>query len=172
MIKARQHAMALVLLALSATQAPAQYVLNGYISGVLERPQFQEEFHLNNDQLERARRATETARERLGAISQEFKELKDPERRDAIRVRQKEIADAYEEEITALLMPAQLNRLREITLQMRGGEVFHDAAVRDALKLTAEQRAKVDELLRHSREEMREAFRLQGNPFTREATGE
>jgi hypothetical protein len=53
--------------------------------------------------------------------------------------------EGAQEKLARVLEPAQIQRLREISLQVRGGAALKDSAVADELKLTRKQKADVAE---------------------------
>lgn len=54
-----------------------------------------------------------------------------------------ELAKAQETELSDILRPSELQRLRQIELQVQGPRAFHDSYAVEKLKLTAEQRRKI-----------------------------
>jgi hypothetical protein len=164
---------AVVFLALAVAPAQAQFVLNGYMIGLVERPQFRAEFPLTADQLERLAKVTEKAREGMAGPPELIGDLRGADRvkakkaEEALKASRQKVADAYEKELASILTPAQLKRLRQITLRMLGPRAFEDQKARDALKLSDDQRAKVDLLLKESRQEARAISRLLSDPEKR-----
>lgn len=173
MVKGCRLLLALIFSIVVGQQASAQFVMNGYMIGVAENPRYRADFPLGPDQLERLKRATDLARQQMRDASKGVGELKGAERQKALLEGYKQAGDAYERELAAVLKPGELKRLRQISLQMRGGGglAFRDQAVRDELKLTGEQRTKVDEILKEVGAKMGRISRQLSDPKTRvEAT--
>jgi hypothetical protein len=74
------------------------------------------------------------------------------------RQRQQQLADALraqQRKITSLLSPHELERLRQITWQQRGPFAFKSPEVVAALKLTSEQRQRVNQIIEEERPDKR-----------------
>lgn len=69
----------------------------------------------------------------------------------------KRLGKEIDEAIDRLLTAEQGRRLREISLQLRGGHALNDAEVAEALKLTKEQKAKLQEIHKDAMKEMQDA---------------
>lgn len=68
----------------------------------------------------------------------------------------KRLGKEIDESIDRLLTAEQGRRLREISLQLRGGHALNDAEVAETLKLTKEQKAKVQEIHKEAMKEMQD----------------
>jgi serine/threonine protein kinase len=105
----------------------------------LNQPAVLDDLGLSAEQ--RARVAAMSARidrQRMESFK-EFGRLSPEERRQRFL----DLARANEKEVTAVLTPRQLQRLRQIALQLRGLGAFRDSDVAPTLKLTAGQRDRI-----------------------------
>jgi hypothetical protein len=75
----------------------------------------------------------------------------------------KKAISAREKAISEVLKPEQLRRLKEISLQLRGGQALSDPEVAEALKLTGEQKEKVKAIHEEAVKSMESMFRPAGN---------
>ena len=153
--------------------AQGQFVLNGYMTGEVEKPQYRTAIPLNPAQLEKLAQATDKARKGLGAPPELMKDLRGADREktkkaeEAVKAKQKDVAAAYEKDLAEVLTPDQLKRLRQITLRCQGPRAFQEQVVRDELKLSDEQRAKVELLFKESMQQMRTISHLLSDPTNR-----
>ncbi len=105
-----------------------------------------------------------------------FEAFKDPAgtmqaMQDAVAKMQK-LSKEVDEAIDGILTPAQGRRLREISLQLRGGHALSDPDVAKALKLTNDQTERLQEIRKEAMKEMQkiglqatgDAFRGGPNP--------
>jgi hypothetical protein len=96
--------------------------------------------------------------------------IKEP---DSMRKKLLELSKAAERGVEDILTPAQRKRLQEIFWQQRGGLALADPEAADALKLSQEQRQKIQtiqvdaakEMQARAMKEMQELFNPNGNPF-------
>jgi RNA polymerase sigma factor (sigma-70 family) len=79
---------------------------------------------------------------------------------DDLRTRE---ATARDKAISEILKPEQLRRLKEISLQLRGGQALGDPEVAEALKLTSEQKEKVKAIHEEAVKSMESVFQSGGN---------
>jgi hypothetical protein len=92
---------------------------------------------------------------------------------DSLTKQYQELAATAEKTVDEILTGAQKQRLREISLQQRGGHALADPDVADALKLTDEQRQQIQtiqveaskELQTLAMQEMQGLMEFKGNPF-------
>jgi RNA polymerase sigma factor (sigma-70 family) len=79
-------------------------------------------------------------------------------------VKMQQLSKEVDEAIDRMLSAEQGRRLREVTLQLRGGHALNDADVVEALKLTKDQKAKLQEIQREAMREMQDvAFQAMGD---------
>jgi Spy/CpxP family protein refolding chaperone len=92
---------------------------------------------------------------------------------DTLMKQYQELASAANKTADEVLTGPQRQRLREISLQQRGGHALADADVAESLKLTEEQRQRIQniqiqaskELQTLTMEEMQGLMEFKGNPF-------
>ncbi|OYT75459.1 MAG: hypothetical protein CFK49_03070 [Armatimonadetes bacterium JP3_11] len=120
---------------------------------LLERPDVQRELNLTEQQKNQIRQMQENQR----VAMQELRNLPPQERRQKMReLREKNNP-------TKVLNETQKKRLHEIELQAMGAFALLQPEVADQLKLTQEQRSKLQGILTQSMQQMREQF--QGGGF-------
>ncbi|HYT92641.1 MAG TPA: hypothetical protein VEL76_28250, partial [Gemmataceae bacterium] len=71
----------------------------------------------------------------------------------------KEMAEANEQAMAAILTSDQARRLKQIALQMRSPQVFAEPALADALRITADQKTRIRVLLDEAQRTQRDVFR-------------
>jgi Spy/CpxP family protein refolding chaperone len=120
---------------------------------LLERPDVQRELNLTEQQKTQIRQMQEAMR----AAWQEMRNLPPQERRQKMEeLRQKN-------DPTKVLNESQKKRLREIELQAMGPIAFLQPEVADELKLTQEQRSRLQGIVMQQMQQLREQF--QGGGF-------
>ncbi len=91
-----------------------------------------------------------------------FREMSEEERREAfekMRARSEERAAEMREQLEEVLLPQQIERLQEISLQIRGIQALDDPKVAEKLGLTEEQKSKLAEARQGQADKMRERMR-------------
>ncbi|MEX2120976.1 MAG: Spy/CpxP family protein refolding chaperone [Pirellulales bacterium] len=86
-----------------------------------------------------------------------FQQLSDEERQK-LRAEREERTKAATEKVNSILLPHQAERLKEISLQVRGTAALTDDEVAKALSITDEQKQKFDTIRQESFEQMRGLF--------------
>lgn len=160
MTRACQWALGLTLALLVATTAPGQEKkrrggrgAGGFGGGqlmLLGQKSVQEELKLSDQQIEKVKELAKKNREG-------FKDLKDLSEED----RRKKLADtaaANKKALAEILKSDQRKRLKEISLQTRGGSALADPEVASALKLSDEQKEKIKSIREESRGKGRGGF--------------
>jgi RNA polymerase sigma factor (sigma-70 family) len=92
---------------------------------------------------------------------------------DALRKKFEELHEDAEKSVDDVLTRAQAKRLREISLQQRGGHALSDPDTAEILKLTDDQREQIEtirteaakELQSIAMKEMQGLMKIEGNPF-------
>lgn len=116
---------------------------------LLQRPDVQRELNLTEQQRNQIRQMQENQRTAM----QELRNLPPQERRQKMQeLREKN-------DPTKVLNETQKKRLREIELQALGASALMQSEVADELKLTQEQRSKLQGIITQSMQQMREQFR-------------
>jgi Spy/CpxP family protein refolding chaperone len=125
----------------------------GMAGMLLQRPDVQRELNLTEQQKTQIRQMQEAMR----AAWQEMRNLPPQERRQKMEeLRQKN-------DPTKVLNESQKKRLREIELQAMGPTAFLQPEVADELKLTQEQRSRLQGIVMQQMQQLREQF--QGGGF-------
>jgi Protein of unknown function (DUF1566) len=99
----------------------------------------QQDLHLSADQLAKVRAAVRDVIDRQKDYARE----KEPTRRKQLADETVQVRLRHDQEAVQLLTAPQAERLRQISLQYRATGAFYDSDVQAALKLTAEQLAKI-----------------------------
>ena len=137
----------LAVLVLTAS-ARAQHLLNVMPRAYFNVPAIQRELKLSPEQADRAEWLAKLMWDRMSQASEELRRAGgSQEARKAFKEKSREIERAYEKDLAAVLDPVQMKRLREINLQRRGVYAFTASELQDELKLSADQRAKFEEMV-------------------------
>jgi hypothetical protein len=123
-------------------------------ASLLTRAEVQTELKLTDDQKSKATALQEKLREERQGIFQELRDAS-PEERQQI------MAKMTEEEfkkVNEILQPEQQKRLKQVWLQQQGEAALAHPMIQEELKLTAEQKTKVGEIMRAQDEQRREIF--------------
>jgi Spy/CpxP family protein refolding chaperone len=124
----------------------------GMAGALLERPDVQRELNLTEQQKTQIRQMQEAMR----AAWQEMRDLPPQERRQKMEeLRQKN-------DPTKVLNETQKKRLRELELQAMGPTAFLQPEVADELKLTQEQRSRLQGIVMQQMQQLREQFQSGG----------
>jgi Spy/CpxP family protein refolding chaperone len=127
---------------------------------MLRTPEVQTELKLTEAQKTKVTEMLQQIREeRQGA----FQDLQG-QGPEAIQKKMAEWRASEEKQVNAILNADQQKRYRQLQLQQRGVTAVLEPAVADALKLTADQRSKVQALVDAQRQEMRSLFEGAGGP--------
>ena len=135
---------------------------------LLMSKQVQKELEIVDEQKEKLQKlADEAMQEMREGMRERFaglRDLPDEERRakfDEIRKEMEGRAEKMMKKVEEVLLPHQIDRLKQIQLQMQGGSVTSNPKVAEELKLTEEQKEK----LRKIRDELQEKMRGFGEKF-------
>jgi hypothetical protein len=157
----RRLALVVALAGLVSAPARAQHLLN-LTPGKFKRGPIAKELNLTPTQIEQAEALAGLMWERAGVAGAEYRKAGGvPEARKTMTEKYREVERAYDKDLSAVLDPAQMKRLREINLQSRGVWAFTDEELRDGLKLTAEQRSRFDELAKAKQARLAEESKRQ-----------
>ena len=125
--------------------------------GLLNIEQVQKEIELVDDQKEQVRKLNEEQQTAMREAFAGFRDLSEDERRKRgeelrgkMEAQQKEVRAKLDE----ILLPHQSERLKQISIQVRGTSALADPAVAEELGLTEDQKQKI----RQVGEEMRASF--------------
>ena len=128
--------------------------------GLMRVEEVQKEVDLMPDQIDALPKLQETAasgfdRELFGKM-REASESEREELLKEMREKQEEAGKKLTAQLEELLLPNQLERLREIALQQQGFNALFNATVVEKLKITEEQTEKLQAVRQESGEKMRE----------------
>jgi len=123
--------------------------------GLLGQKSVQDELKLSEDQLKKLGELREKQRGSFG-------ELRNLDR-EARRKKMEEMRAENEKALADVLKPEQLKRLKQISLQVGGASAFADPKVADELKLTSEQKDKIQSIQQESRQSLRGLFQGGGD---------
>lgn len=160
MMRFRTGFMMLVVSGLFAGSALAQqgvFVVDGQAIGLLAQTKVQKDLKLDEGQVKKAAEASAKATAKLIEVGKKAREAEKATKgagAEILRDSRPNIAVAYKKEIASFLKAEQLKQLRSITIKMTHWQVFNDPDLRDELKLTVEQRAKVKAILKNMQTEM------------------
>jgi len=101
----------------------------------------------------------------------DFRNMSEADREKAMaeaRARREKEAATANAKLAEVLLPLQIERLEQISLQMRGTAALADAKVAAKLSLTEDQKKKVEAAMTANREAMQQAFQGGGRDQNRE----
>lgn len=142
--------------------------------GLMRVEEVQKEIDMMPDQVA----ALDKLSESLRGERPDFRAIRDAsederqEMMEKFRKSQEELGKKATEQLEELLLPEQLDRLRQISLQQQGSGAFSDKRVIEKLKITEEQQEKIRERMMELGEEMREEMRELFQSGDREKMGE
>ncbi len=129
-------------------------------AGLLRMPEVQQELKLNDEQKTKLGAAMQKMQGEMQALFQQLGQDATPEQR------QKAMADAQAaqtKQINEVLNPDQQKRFRQLQLQQQGFQAVTRTDVADELKVSAEQKTKIQEIQRQQRQAMQDL--IQGGDF-------
>jgi Spy/CpxP family protein refolding chaperone len=131
-------------------------------TGLLSRTQVQDELKLTQEQKDKVREAQRA--QFTGARGGAGKNATDEQKKQAQEDRKKAAAET-QKKLEAILNADQVKRLNGIFLQTGGPAAFLDEGIAKELKITAEQKTKIEALLKTQQEEMAKLMPARGqNP--------
>jgi len=131
---------------------------------LLNNPQVQQELKLTEEQRDKVSALSEQLREKFRGLGQELRGLSPEEREKRVQAVNEEV----EKELAKVLKKEQLQRLRQIALQVEGLAALARPEIAKQVGLTEEQQRKIEEILREANEKRRALFQ-QGPPADRQA---
>ena len=153
---------ALGLAALLTAQASAQGGRGGFGGGggaaLLTNKGVLKELKVDDAQTEKLAKASEELQAKGREARQGLQDLSQEERRDKMTALTKTMNADMDKVVGEVLKPEQVNRFKEIRLQVRGADAFGDEAIAKDLKVTDEQKGKIKDLLADQQTQMREIF--------------
>jgi hypothetical protein len=128
---------------------------------LLRNEAVREDVGITREQMAQISELGQTLRGAGGLTREDFQNLSQEERREKMRewMAQREKVEAeLMKKVKEILDDKQMTRLEQIQLQASGIAMFRDPKVSEALKLTEDQRATMQESMRAMRQEVQDAF--------------
>jgi len=143
---------------------------------LLSVPQVQKELELLPEQVTDLAKLRETQQASMRESFGSFRDLSEDERRkkfEELRPKMEAAQKEMRDKVNEILLPHQQDRLKEISLQVRGVAAIEDPAVATELGISEEQRAEIRKIREGQREKVTAMFREgQGGEGNREAMRE
>jgi Spy/CpxP family protein refolding chaperone len=134
---------------------------------ILQNEKVQKDIELDADQKEKIQKLATETREAMRAKMGDMSNLSQEERRTKMQEMRKDMEEETaktEKKIEGILLPKQLERIKQIQLQVQGVAALANPDVAKALELTADQQAKVKSINEESMKAMRDMFAGGGRP--------
>lgn len=143
------------------TYGGGSYVPNDPI-GMLAMPQFGKELELVDDQVEKIRELQQEMQKQMGEIFRNAANVSGDNMGQMMREAQKVVRERTEEKLAKVLLPHQVQRLKQLKLQMqlrnRGVHALAGDQLSSALGLTDEQKQQLMEKQREAQQKLQERF--------------
>ena len=117
----------------------------------------QQELKLSEEQVKKIEDTANEIREKHQAELEPLRQLDRQEQRQKAAPIRRKIADETRQALAGVLQPEQQKRLKQIELQQRGARAFQEPKVQDSLKLTDEQKGKINTINEDAARKRREA---------------
>ncbi len=149
------------LAALMTAPARAQGFRGGGMGmgpGMLMMPAVQKELSLNDEQIEKVQSLVEDMGAKMRERFQDLQNVPQEERREKMQAMMREMNEETSKSLKEILKDEQMKRYHQIRLQASGLEAFNDPEVASKLKLSDEQKEKINGITEDMRGQMREIF--------------
>lgn len=123
---------------------------------LLSNKSVQKELKMTDEQIEKADKAVTEMREKMMAKMGDLRDLEPAERQEKMQSVMKEMGTESKKITDELLKPEQAKRLDQISLQSRGASALADPELQTKLKMTDEQKEKVQNLNEDTMAQMRD----------------
>jgi hypothetical protein len=134
----------------------------GGLARLLESEKIQKELGLTPDQVAKGKELNQHFRERLKQEKKKVQDLKQEDRAEAYQAALKKLAEETNKAVAEILKPAQLKRLKEIELQVRGSLAFNDPEIEKKLQLTDDQKDQIRTILKDARKDFQDLIKNPG----------
>jgi len=156
-----------VLLAFAGT-ALAQFPFGGLAGGgsslLLMSPDVQQELKMTEEQITKAKEASQAVREKFKDTFTQLKDTPKEQIREKMQEIMKQVGEETNKALKGVLNADQAKRLKQLEMQSKGAEAFADPEVAKALNFSDEQKEKIKTLRDDASKEMREILQgAQGN---------
>lgn len=155
------------LVVMAAVPAWAQGQGRGFGRGfggpaLLMNESVQQELKLDTNQVDKVRNAVEGIMEKSRESFAGLRDAAPEERRTRIAELNRTLMADTRAALKDVLKPEQIKRFEQITIQTRGLDALADPEIVEKLKLSSDQKAKIEELASELNEARRAAFQDQG----------
>lgn len=155
-------ALAVVASLACATGASAQGMMRGMGPmmglGILRSDEAKAELKLTDEQVEKVGAMMEEMRSSMMERFQSLQDVPEDERQEKSQAMMRELGAEVKKELQGVLDKEQFARYEQISLQAMGVEAFTQPEVAERLKMTEEQKSKLEEAVSGMREQMMEIF--------------
>lgn len=139
-------------------------------TGLLNNEQVQKELELVADQISKIEKIREESRSKFAQFPEGVRDMSQADREKAfadMRAKNEPVMKEIREKINEVLLPDQRDRLKELAIQAQGTGALNTPEVAEALKITDEQKKKLETIREESGKKFGELFsggRGQGGP--------
>jgi Spy/CpxP family protein refolding chaperone len=128
---------------------------------LLQNPEVQKEIELVADQKEKLQKLATESREAMREKMGDMSDLSQEERREKMQEMRKEMEEEMaktQKKVEGILLPHQLERVKQIQLQVQGPAALANPEVAKALALTDDQKSKIKTINEDAMKAMRDMF--------------
>jgi len=155
--------LSLGVLAVSTSTASAQGFGRGFGGGggamLLSNKGVQQELKLNAEQQKKVDALASVLREKMTGLREKIQDIPQEDRTPAKMAEiMKPINDELKKSLGEIVTPAQLTRFNQISLQARNLQAFTDPEIVGKLKLTDDQKSKIQDIAQGAQDQRREIF--------------
>ena len=158
--------LALGVSALLASPAFAQGRGRGFGGGgamLLGNESVQTELKVDDGQKDKLKSLAEETNSKMREAFQSLQDVPQEERQEKMREKMKEVNEGMEKSLVDILRPEQMKRFKQITRQVQGIQALLAADTQKEMKITDEQKGKLEELANESQTQSREIFQNAGD---------
>jgi hypothetical protein len=130
----------------------------GGLGQLLGNASVQQELKLDDKQVEKAKELADKTGEEMRGKFQDLQGLDQEERRTKMQEINREMNASVLKSAGEFLKPEQIDRLKQISYQVRGPQAFADPEVAKKLNLTDSQKSDIQEIQQESMQEIRPLF--------------
>ena len=132
-------------------------------AGLLANPGVQKELKLESDQVSKVEAIATSIREKHADDFAKIRDLDPQDRGPKMASLNRTISGEVNKALADVLKPEQMKRFDQIRLQAMGLQAFNDPDVQAKLKLSADQKDKLQGIAQDSQSQMREVFQSAGD---------
>lgn len=130
-------------------------------TALLGNEQVQKELELVEDQISKISKIREESRSKFAQFPEGLREMSQADREKAtadMQAKNEPVMKEMRTKINEVLLPDQRDRLKELAIQAQGTGALNNPEVAEALKITDEQKKKLETIREEAGTKMREAF--------------